>query len=272
MTNTGTNVHIDDASAFIVECIRTPRGSDGYSSYGYEVYLPNVISAYLRDIERDTTHHSQLRNSARAREISPVFYEAAWELCRRGVLRPGVQRLGGQSDGGGGDGYSVTALGRSWIEQNAPLHQILEPGRLAALFGTFSPRLGVGFLQRANKSVRCYSFGCYLACCAMCGAAAEAILLSVAVAKAGDEKAILALYLSASGRRKVINGVIGGARAAIAGPFESATGLLSYWRDAGAHGIVSNISEIEAHEAIGRLLRFAQFTCDNWNELVGAPP
>jgi hypothetical protein len=43
----------------------------------------------------------------------------------------------------------------------------------------------------------------------------------------------------------------------------------AHWRDETAHGIASNVSEIEAHEAIARLLRFAQFTCDNWNELTG---
>jgi len=268
LTSAKPEVHIDDASAFIVDWIRKPRSADGYSSYGYEVYLPNIISTYLTEIERDTTHHSQLRNSLRAREVSPAFYEAAWELCRRGVLRPGVQRLGGQSDGGTGDGYCVTAVGRSWIEQGAPTLQVLDSGRLAALFQSLSARLGAGFLQRANEAVRCHSFGCYVACCAMCGAAAEAILLSVAIARSKDENAIMAVYKSASGRRKVIQSVVGAARTAIAGPFESSTALLSYWRDVGAHGTVTNISEIEAHEAIGRLLRFAQFTCDNWDELV----
>jgi hypothetical protein len=166
VTSAKPKVHIDDASASIVEWIWKPRSADGYSSYGYEVYLPNVISAYLMEIERDTTHHSQLRNSPRAREVSPVFYEAAWELCRRGVLRPGVQRLGGQSDGGTGDGYCVTAVGRSWIEQGVPTLQVLDSGRLAALFQSLSARLGAGFLQRANEAVRCHSFGCYVACCA----------------------------------------------------------------------------------------------------------
>jgi hypothetical protein len=106
----------------------------------------------------------------------------------------------------------------------------------------------------------------------MCGAAAEAILLSVAIAKSADEKATMALYRSAGGRHKVIKSIVGQARAAIAGPFESATGLLSYWRDETAHGTASNISEIEAHDAVARLLRFAQFTCDNWDELIGVGP
>jgi hypothetical protein len=104
----------------------------------------------------------------------------------------------------------------------------------------------------------------------MCGAAAESILLSVAIAKSGDEAAVMAKYLSGSGRQKVTEGIIGQAKQAIAGPFRSATSLLSYWRDEAAHGSASNISEIAAHEAIARLLRFAQFASDNWSELTGS--
>jgi hypothetical protein len=98
---------------------------------------------------------------------------------------------------------------------------------------------------------------------------AESILLSVAIAKSGDEAAVMTKYLSAGGRQRVIDSIIGQAKQAIAGPFRSATGLLSYWRDEAAHGTRSNISEIEAHEALARLLRFAQFACDNWNALTG---
>jgi hypothetical protein len=45
--------------------------------------------------------------------------------------------------------------------------------------------------------------------------------------------------------------------------------LLSYWRDEAAHGTASEISETEAHTALGRLVRFAQFASDHWNELTG---
>jgi hypothetical protein len=76
-------MHIDDATAFIIDYIQSPRSADGYPSYGYEVYLPNVIAAHLTEVEPSTTHHFQLRNSPRARELSPAFYEAAWDLCRR---------------------------------------------------------------------------------------------------------------------------------------------------------------------------------------------
>jgi hypothetical protein len=96
--------------------VRTPRPSHGYPAYGYEIYLPNVIAAYLKEAERTTEHESTLGTSTRACEFSPFFHEAAWHLCRRGILRPGVNVVGARSSGEG-DGYCVTALGRSWIEQ-----------------------------------------------------------------------------------------------------------------------------------------------------------
>jgi hypothetical protein len=136
------------------------------------------------------------------------------------------------------------------------------------MLGKLSPRFGAGFLQRATEAVTCHRFGAYLGCCAMCGAAAESILLAVAIAKRGDEGATLTTYRSASGRRRVVESVVGDARQAISEPFRSATGLLSFWRDDAAHGLASSISEIEAHEALARLLRFAQFATDNWDDLT----
>jgi hypothetical protein len=115
-------MHVDDAVAFIIEFLRAPRRDDGYPTYGYEIYLPKVIVAYLIEIERSAEQISTLYNGRGAGELSPAFYEAAWELCRRGVLRPGIRTLGAQAtpDGASGNGYCLTALGRRWIEQGAP--------------------------------------------------------------------------------------------------------------------------------------------------------
>jgi hypothetical protein len=263
-------MHIDDATAFIIDYLRRPRDTHGYASYGYEFYLPNMIVAYLLEVERSAELITNLYNGQRARDLSPIFYEAAWNLCRRGVLRPGIRRLGEQatSEGASGDGYCLTITGRRWIDQGEPALLVVEPGRLGELFEKLSERLGPGFLQRANEAVVCHTFGVYLGCCAMSGAAAESILLSIAIAKSGDEAATLMTYRAANGRRSIVEKVVGHARRGIADPFRSATGLLSYWRDDAAHGLKSTISEIEAHEALARLLRFAQFATDNWDELT----
>ena len=141
--------------------------------------------------------------------------------------------------------------------------------RLSELFALLSGRLGMGFSQRAKEAALCHSFGANLAACAMCGAAAESIILAVSIAKIGNEAEVLKNYLAAQGRKRTIDRIIHGARPEIAEPFKAATSLLSYWRDEAAHGTASEISEIEAHTALGRLVRFAQFASDNWAKLTG---
>src|SRR6185437_4936010 len=105
-------MHVEDAVTFIVDCITKPRPAAAYSSYGYEVYVPNIIATYLTEVEPSSAHWSTVRDSPRARELMPTFSEGAWELSRRGILRPGVQMISGRGDGGTGHGYTVTALGR----------------------------------------------------------------------------------------------------------------------------------------------------------------
>jgi len=260
-------MHVEDAAAFIVDFVRNPRPDEGYSTQGYEIHLPIVIAAYIREIEQSTQHPTEVFNGPRLVELSPTFYDAAWELCRRGVLRPSIKKANEYVMPAGGDGYTLTALGRKWIAQGDPSLILLEPGRMGQLFGKLSQHLGAGFLQRANEAVRCYAFGAHLASCAMCGAATESILLAIASAKIGEDAA-LKLYRARDGRRQTTEIVIGSASRALAEPFRSATSLLNYWRDEAAHGRPSTISEIEAYTAIGRLLGFAQFASDNWTELT----
>ena len=104
--------HVDDAIAFIVEFAEHPR-NDGYSTYGYELYMPQVIAAYIKEVEHSTDHPTHIHNSPRVVELSPIFYEAGWELCRRGILRPGLKRMGLQAteDGASGNGYSLISSG-----------------------------------------------------------------------------------------------------------------------------------------------------------------
>jgi hypothetical protein len=253
----------------IVSFLREPRGT-GYSSYGYELYLPNAIADYV--LKRDGAQGRYPEPEIRA--LSPIFYAAGWELCRRGVLRPGICEFGRQvvDEGSGGAGFTVTPSGKAWLAEGG--HDeffTTDPERFARMLGPFEKRLGQGFRQRGQEASRCYFAHAYLACCAMCGAAAESVLLAAATAKRGGEEAVLKEYRTASGRRRVQDSLIGKARKEIAQPFANMMGLLSYWRDDAAHGGLSPISELEAHEALTRLLRLANFVNDNWKELTRQP-
>lgn len=263
-----SEISVGEAINVIVRRLRDDP--TGYQNYGYGVYLPQLWEDYVR--ERDGLPASEYHKAAnRSRPLSAIFYAAAWELCRRGILRPGIREAGEQvtDDGQGGNGYSITPQGLDWLGEIDDLQFLpTEPGAIGKMLAEFSGRFGPGFHQRAQEAVKCYFATAYLGCCAMCGAAAESILLAVAVARTGDEAATLRTYRSATGRSRVENQLLGQAPQHIANRFRSFTDLLKYWRDETSHGVVTDASEIEAFDALGRLIRFCHFVDEHWEELT----
>jgi hypothetical protein len=102
----------------------------------------------------------------------------------------------------------------------------------------------------------------------MCGASAESIILSAAIEKEKNETEILKKYISANGRSKIENILIGKARKQLQDDYRDCSKLLKYWRDEAAHGRASNIEDNEAYTSLALLLRLAMFINDNWDELV----
>jgi hypothetical protein len=259
-------MNIEDAQKIIIEWFRDGSQSP-HSKYGYDIYLPNVIRSYLRkqgiDAEREG-YQEKL-------DLSPYFYAAAWELCRRGIIRPGVNVMGAQSteDGSGGNGYSITPFGKQWIEEADKDSFIpTEPGRFAEMLAPFREKFGPAFYERAQEAIRCYGAHAYLACCVMCGAATESILLATAISKKGGEQKVLAEYSTSRGRSRIESFVIGQNQDFVQREFRGYMVLLKYWRDEAAHGKASNISDNEAYTSLALMLRFTMFIHDNWNELV----
>lgn len=258
---------VDDALNVIVTRLR--RHPDGYDSHGYEVDLLSLLAVHLSE-----QHGKQLANPREnpgLQELSVPFYAAAWELCRQGILRPGVKMLGGQTtnDGAGGAGFAITPMGRRWLlDDDGERFALLDPLRRTEVLAGYAERFGPGFAQRGLEAIRCYQAAAYLACCAMCGAAAESVLLAAAIARAGEEKAVLESYRSANGRRKAENKLVGKADEALAARFRAFTGLIDYWHDERAHAAGAETPEIEAYDALGRLLHFAHFADENWETLT----
>jgi hypothetical protein len=167
-----------------------------------------------------------------------------------------------------GDGFSLTEYGRGWV-QAAAQHPPTDPSRFSEVLQPFIDRFGEGFAQRAAEASRCYRTTNYLACCVMAGAAAESILLAVAIEKVGGhEGTVLAEYRGAHGRKKIIDRITGGLRQGLAEQFVTVGGILSFWRDEAAHGMRTTITEGEAQASLAQLLRFAQMTSDNWVALT----
>src|SRR2546423_1390862 len=99
----GGTMELDEAIAVLLQLLQA--GQAGH--YGYDLYPPQGARAAAGRVH---PHHEQDRV---ARDLSPVFFDAAWELCRRGIVRPGVRRLGDQAVE---IGYSLTAAGGIALE------------------------------------------------------------------------------------------------------------------------------------------------------------
>jgi hypothetical protein len=260
-------VHVDDAFDFFIQkLVEVPEDQPPTSrSGGYNVKASEVAAAYWW--QREQIQIQGMHTPEVDRFYMP-FCDAAWRLCMMGVLRPGQQSI--PSFGGpgfNGDGYSLTAFGRAWAKEttNRPTS---DPSRFGSLLRQFEARFGVGYSDRATEAARCYQTGNYLACCVLSGAAAESILLAVAIAKAGDEGKVLSDYRRASGRRAVTDFIVGQTTKAIAEQFRTALNVISFWRDEAGHGTHTTISEIQGYAALSHLIRLAQFSSDNWEVLT----
>jgi hypothetical protein len=261
-------MELEEALDAIVDRLR--QEPQRYRNDGYEVDLLTLLTAYLSE-----QHGKQIPNpgaNPRLRELSEVFYAAAWELCRRGILRPGVKAFGGRvtDQGAGGAGYAITPQGRRWLaDDDGERFDLIDPWQRSNLLTRYAERFGPGFEYRGREAVRCYQSAAYLGCCAMCGAAAESILLAAAIARTGDEKSVLDSYRAANGRRRTENKLVGKADEAIATKLRGFTALIGYWRDESRHAVDTEVAEIEAYDALGHLLHFAHFADENWETLTG---
>lgn len=180
-------LHIDDAIDFIVRHLAgdPSSGVSIQSVQHYDIEIQHVAAAFWDRQGVPVLNRNRSENEPYLRP----FLDAAWYLCRIGVLRPGENAtgLGMRGPGWNGDGYSVTAHGRAWL-QTARDRPPTDPTRFAEVMRPYGSHFGVGFLQRATEAARCYMTSNYFACCAMAGAAAESVLLAVAIKKVGDEQ------------------------------------------------------------------------------------
>jgi hypothetical protein len=251
----------DDGLKFLLGCLKqNPDGYRGSSNFG--IYLPNVVNEYCAKVVGD----AMLAHQRESEPIYVAFYDAAWRLCRMGILRPSAFYPRGQTTAGpeSGDGYSLTEYGRKWLDKwDAEGFFPTDPDRYVQVLASGSAPLRSGFLQRSHEAAKCYKSAAYIACCSMCGAAAESALLAVAIARIGNEDLVLRKYEGRDGRREVMKLIFGAPTHKLETRFKVAFEVLSYWRDSASHGQASDISELEAHEALARLLRLSRFMTDN---------
>ena len=264
-------ISIDEAIALIVETLRgAPLLSPSYAPnarpYGSDLRVTEVVTTWWF---RENAHKNPMPDPGEA-DYAP-FHDAAWELARRGILRPGpaFPAFSGVRTSTEADGFSLTSTGRDWVtkyDQQGPVP--LDPGRFSVLVHSYAGRFGPAFIQRITEAAGCYRSLNYLAACAMAGAACETILLAIGIERTKDEVKAVKMYRGRDGRRTLVNLITTNLKPHMKQAIETATSLLSYWRDAAAHGHATEISEFAAHDALSRLLRLAQFVNQNWDDLT----
>ena len=193
-------IEVEDALRRIVRWLRDPN-RDPHAvrrqPIADELDLRAVIAAAFTETNRRHQQDHPVRGMQRFinRWDDPnaaAFHAATWDLCRRGILYPRPEQEP-QSAAAAGWYFSVTPYGRSWLRRTEPLDVLpAEYDRFAQLLATHAGQFGPGFGSRAAEATRCYRAQTYLACCAMCGAAAESTVLALAVARTGDENRVLA--------------------------------------------------------------------------------
>src|ERR1700761_8666368 len=127
-----SELHLDDAVNFLIGklahlCDTTiPQAQTRFQrAHGADVWIQSVADEYW---SRQGKSIVNLTQDEQEPLVGP-FYDAAWTLCRRGVLRPGNavpagqtgSQIGARFSGAPfyGDGYSLTGWGRTWVAKVA---------------------------------------------------------------------------------------------------------------------------------------------------------
>lgn len=256
----------EEALSYLLDWLRRrvvqwPTGNWGkLEPYGFDIYS---------DLIRQKLRLEPIRpNERNIIEEKLPFLNAIWGLCLRGILRPGAVVFHAGSTPGGD--FALTTYGLHWLQTTDPDEATpMEYGRFSELLGRHGQRFGAAYHARSQEAIRCYEAHTYYACCAMCGAAAESILLALASTKMGGQAA-LHVYLRARGRSNIRNELVGKVRTDLQSRFDNYLELMSYWRDEAAHGISRAIGEEESFTSLLLLLRFARLADNEWSTLTNS--
>jgi len=254
---------VEDASDFLIDLIRDHP--QNVAAYGYDVWIQKAAEIFAQQQVRVGTPHFEIQGSVQL--LSGPFMDAAWQLCRLGVLRPGTKQSNLQSSGEG-EGYSITQFGYKWLsERENGSYVPTDSGRIGDLLTRRQDLFGTVYATRASEAARCYSAHAYYACCAMIGAAAESIVVTAGAAKLG-EPAASRLYRGTAGRKALTDAVLKGTPDYVAREFRLHAELIGLWRDQSAHAEIVLIGEMEAFTNMRGLIKFASFAADRWQYLT----
>jgi hypothetical protein len=109
-----TTITADEALNFILRKLKA-EGPARFDRDGFDFWVSDYTTRYLEEVQG--VRPRPPIEDQRTYDASPPFFDAAWELCRRGVARPSVRNSFMQwaarySTGGG---YTLTEVGAEWL-------------------------------------------------------------------------------------------------------------------------------------------------------------
>jgi hypothetical protein len=231
--------------------------------------IQSVLSELREEAQRVAPVHGPTQYVLDDLSNSRPFYHAAWQMVNRGMLVPMPFLRRGEPPKFTGDEFQLTdfGVGRLLIDPdvNVTPTQYTRFGRyLHSHAGRFRP----SYHTRSQEAVACYRAKLYFATCAMAGAAAESILLSLAVAASQSEAEVLREYMTSGGAVKIRKRIARGANAAVAREIDNISELLKYWRDESTHASSVDLNEESAYQALLLLWRLARFVDTRWHDIL----
>lgn len=107
-------LNTDEALNYILKWLREP-GPAMHGQHGYHATIVSLAEHYVREV-LGKQHPDTVENED-TYSVSTALYDAAWELARRGIVRPSVQNSFMQfaAYNAAGGGFTLTAIGAEWL-------------------------------------------------------------------------------------------------------------------------------------------------------------
>jgi len=250
---TEITVNHEQAVKIVIEYLRKHL-EPSHTDFGYDVYVNTVLDQHCQK-----AYNLQHHNSEKViKDLSPLFIDACWELCRRGILRPYTHDVTGQGTTQGA-GFSITAPGKKWLQEDELDDYVpTEPYQFAKMLEPYTIVFGNGFQERAQEAVRCYNAHAFLACCVMSGAAGETILNKIADKLKIKRKEYEPITAT---RQKIFDNLTSDRTKEYLMAFSD---IVKYLRDEGMHHENWETKPEKAYMSLAMLLRLAIFTKGEW--------
>ncbi len=265
------SVTFDECQAFFITWLQNKLNTGNWMGGGdYDFTLSQVFESFLS--KRGLQPQSDWQKSFVQGRIGKRFQDAAWSLAIRGVVRPTRSTLlQTVVQTHVFEGYSLTNAGMSWLKNEGTSLVAQGPQQMIVVFSQFEEIFGSEYFLRAREAVNSFNGHCYLACCVMCGAAAEAILLSLASASYSSRAEAEKIYFGKSGRDRIFRRLTDQKSNSVQTAIGSAFSILKHWRDESSHGATTDSSRDQAEVALRTLLAFAQTAEKNRDFLIKPP-